>query len=187
MVATTEHPTGRVGDRSKFSIFRWKERRALHETGMMAYVAEPEMDAGSTRLVEAGVMDGSEVTQLFRHGGDGGFSLVHVWFKPNYHLPRHSHDTDCLYYVLSGQVLMGSQVMEAGDGFYVPSGQSYGYRAGPAGVEVLEFRHSTAFDIRLTERPDVFDQILDAVVANRARWVGDEVPPSQRSFGEEAS
>jgi quercetin dioxygenase-like cupin family protein len=181
---TTSHEdtTSRVGDRSRFSIFRWAEGRSLAETGMMAYVADPAMDAGSARLVDAGVLDGSAVTQLFRHGGAGGFSLVHVWFKPHYHLPRHAHDADCLYYVLSGQVLMGSQVMEAGDGFYVPAGQVYGYRAGPQGVEVLEFRHSTDFDIRLTEHSDTFEQILGAVREHHSEWVDERVPPSRRAL-----
>lgn len=176
----SESAQGKVGDRSRFAIFRGDDARPLGETDMMQYVADPEMEAASAQLVDAGVLDGSEVDQVFRHGGEDGFSLVHVWFKPNYHLPRHSHDDDCLYYVLSGQVLMGAQVLEAGDGFYVPRDQVYGYRAGPQGAEVLEFRHSTSFDIRLKERVEVFEQIREVVVANHEAWVSEQVPPSRR-------
>jgi quercetin dioxygenase-like cupin family protein len=167
-------------DRSKFAIFRDLDAPSLDETGMMETKLSPEAVAGSTQLVEAGVLAGSVVRQLFRHSGEDGFSLVHVWFKPHYHLPRHSHDADCLYYVLSGEVIMGSQVLGAGDGFYIPLDQTYGYRAGPEGVEVLEFRHSTSFDIKIDEKPDVFARILETVKENRGQWTNETVPPSRR-------
>ena len=69
-------------------------------------------------------------------------SLVHAWFGPNLPLYSHSHPRhgDCLYYVLAGQIVMGSRVLNAGDGFFVPNATPYKYRAGAAGVEVLEFR-----------------------------------------------
>jgi quercetin dioxygenase-like cupin family protein len=167
-------------DRSRFAIFRDRDAPSLDETGMMQAKLTPEAVAGSTQLVEAGVLAGSEVRQLFRHAGDDGFSLVHVWFKPHYHLPRHSHDADCLYYVISGEVVMGSQVLGAGDGFYIPQDQSYGYRAGPDGVEVLEFRHSTSFDIKIDEKPEVFARILETVKEHREQWADETVPPSRR-------
>jgi hypothetical protein len=44
---------------------------------------------------------------------------------------------------------MGSQVLEAGDGFFVPADAPYGYEAGPDGVVVLEFRTRTSFDMRI--------------------------------------
>jgi quercetin dioxygenase-like cupin family protein len=167
-------------DRSKFAIFRDLDAPSLDETGMMETKLSSEAVAGSTKLVEAGVLAGSVVRQLFRHSGEDGFSLVHVWFKPHYHLPRHSHDADCLYYVLSGEVIMGGQVLRAGDGFYIPLDQTYGYRAGPEGVEVLEFRHSTSFDIKIDEKPEVFARILDTVKENCDQWANETVPPSRR-------
>ena len=167
-------------DRSRFAIFYERDAPALDETGMMEYKSTEEATAGSQKLLDAGVLEGSVITQLFRHSGENGFSLVYVWFKPNYHLPRHSHNVDCLYYVLGGQVLMGSQVLGAGDGFYIPGDQVYGYRAGPEGAEVLEFRHATSFDIKLDEKPEVFDRILETVKANRDQWAVDSLPPSRR-------
>ena len=56
-----------------------------------------------------------------------------------------SHDGDCLYHVVEGSLVMGSQTLVAGDGFFVPSGAPYAYEAGPDGVVVLEFRTCTAF------------------------------------------
>jgi hypothetical protein len=67
-----------------------------------------------------------------------------------------------------------------GDGFYIPGDQVYGYRAGPEGAEVLEFRHATSFDIKLDEKPAVFDRIAETVEENRDQWVRDLTPPSRR-------
>jgi len=167
-------------DRSRFGIFYERDAPSLDETGMMEYKSTEDAAAGSHKLLDAGVMSGSVITQLFRHSGEDGFSLVHVWFKANYHLPRHSHNVDCLYYVVGGQVLMGNHVLGVGDGFYIPCDQAYGYRAGPEGAEVLEFRHATSFDIKLDEKPTVFDRIAETVKENRDQWVRDVTPPSRR-------
>jgi hypothetical protein len=88
------------------------------------------------------IAPGSAVTPLFAQGGADGMSLVHAWFGPNFPLFRHSHPKfgDCLYYVVAGEIIMGSRVLKAGDGFFVPNGAPYKYTAGPNGVEVLEFR-----------------------------------------------
>jgi quercetin dioxygenase-like cupin family protein len=173
-------PKAKAKDRSRFAIFYERDAPSLDETGMMEYKSTEAAAEGSQKLVEAGVLSGSVITQLFRHSGDNGFSLVYVWFKPNYHLPRHSHNVDCLYYILGGQVIMGGQVLEVGDGFYIPSDQVYGYRAGPEGAEVLEFRHATSFDIKLDEKAEVFDRILETVKENRDQWAAESVPPSRR-------
>lgn len=88
----------------------------------------------------------------FCHAGDSGFSIVRVYLAPGYILPAHTHDSDCLYYVLRGQAILGKQVVEPGGGFFVPAGKAYGYTAGDEGAEVLEFRHATRTDFQQTER-----------------------------------
>jgi hypothetical protein len=102
---------------------------------------EPEVREAITEMVRA-ILPGSKVTSLFSGAGTEAMSLIHVWFGPNFDLMRHSHpsDGDCLYYILAGQLTMGNRVLGAGDGFMVPNGSPYAYRAGPEGVEVLEFR-----------------------------------------------
>ena len=113
------------------------------------------MDAADQEALKAdgprspNVMLGNHDAVLFRGEGDDGFSLVRAWFGPHYVLPRHSHDGDCLYYVVEGSLTMGSQVIEAGDGFFVPSDAPYGYEAGPEGVVVLEFRSRTSFGMQI--------------------------------------
>ena len=114
------------------------------------------------------IASGSVVDILFK--GEG-FSLIRGRFKPGYRLPRHSHSADCLYYVVSGQAIMGKRVIEAGSGFFVKAHAPYAYQAGPAGVEVLEFRAATSFDMRIFDQtPAAWRPIVAAAVENQERW-----------------
>jgi quercetin dioxygenase-like cupin family protein len=112
----------------------------------------------------------------FCHAGEQGFSIVRVYLAPNYILPAHTHDVDCLYYVLTGEVLLGKRSIRAGGGFFVPAGKAYGYAAGPEGSEVLELRHATRFDFRETERsPARWAKVRDNAERNGG-WVDAELP-----------
>jgi hypothetical protein len=92
-------------------------------------------------MVES-IQGGSAVTVLFSQNSPDGMSLVHAWFGPNFPLFTHSHPRygDCLYYVVAGEAILGKRRLGPGAGFFVPNGHPYKYTAGPAGVEVLEFR-----------------------------------------------
>jgi mannose-6-phosphate isomerase-like protein (cupin superfamily) len=160
------------------TIYRASDAVRLEDTDFMT---APEFPEGSTRAISpdtgANVAAGSDIRVLNRDAG--GFSLVHVWFKGNYPLPRHSHNADCMYYVISGMALMGSQTLRAGDSFFVPAGAPYQYTAGPEGVEVLEIRHGVdQFDIKLGQDPGQFQKLVAAAVANRQDWVDSEVSPT---------
>lgn len=142
-------PTAHQESRRKgIVLFRGKDAPGLFESGAMSF---PVFDAADQEALKAdgprspNIALGGHDAVLFRGEGDDGFSLVKAWFGPHYVLPRHSHDGDCMYYVVEGSVVMGSQVLEAGDGFFVPSGALYAYEAGPEGVVVLEFRTRTSF------------------------------------------
>jgi|EndMetStandDraft_3_1072993.scaffolds.fasta_scaffold549747_1 mannose-6-phosphate isomerase-like protein (cupin superfamily) len=135
------------------------------------------------RLVElhaAGHGLGFQSKLLFRQSNDdGGFSGLLVWGKPNYPLPRHSHETDCMYVVISGSATMGNVTLRPGDSFFAPSGAMYQYRAGPEGVEVLEVRHGV--DVIGTEMAEMSAETAEAVrqtvIANRETWAGMHVSP----------
>ena len=119
------------------SIFRASEASDFMESGVMSM---PQMsDDTKVKLAEVvgdGSGTGAQVKVLTRQPTDaGGFNLVHLWFKANYPLPRHTHDVDCIYYVISGSLTMGNQELRAGDGFFVPADAPYQYDAGPDGVE----------------------------------------------------
>jgi quercetin dioxygenase-like cupin family protein len=138
----------------KLVIFEAADAPTLDETGMMS---APSFSDPNAREALAGndfmrrSSAAARLTVPFRQQGANGFSVVTVEFGPGYWLPRHSHSSDCLYYIVAGELEMGARVLGPGDGFFLPAGQPYAYRAGAQGVTVLEFRHSTDFDIQITE------------------------------------
>jgi len=149
--ARSSDAEGRSGRRA-ISLFRTDGGVGLFESGTMS---PPVFDTEDQRSLAADgdrspkIAAGTHNTVLFRGDGEDGFSLVRAWFGPHYVLPRHTHDGDCLYYVVEGSLVMGSQRLGAGDGFFVPSGAPYGYDAGPEGVVVLEFRSCTSFGMNI--------------------------------------
>ena len=80
-------------------------------------------------------------TLLFAQRAANGMTLAHVWFGANFPLFRHRHHPyeDCLYYVITGEVTLGKRRLGPGSNFFLPNGMPYKYKAGPAGVELLEF------------------------------------------------
>ena len=140
------------GPRKRMVVFRGDEAPTLEETGMMevpVFVEEtgPIPEAFGARLDEA-----SRLTVPFQEDGPEGLSLVVIDFAPGFMLPRHSHSSDCLYYVIEGELVMGRQTLGAGDGFFLPAEHPYGYHAGPRGVKLLEFRNRTTFDMKIWEK-----------------------------------
>lgn len=177
-------PDPTVDRRRGVRVFRGSEAREMHDTPMMR---TPQIDdAARAALPEFTAAGGTSGMVLFgdpEHPDDGGMSLVRTWFAPNFVLPRHSHSADCLYYVVAGEVRLGSRTLSVGDGFHVGADAPYGYTAGPEGAEVLEFRTVSAFDSRVRETPAGWERILEAVRANRDDWAAHPAaPPANRSF-----
>jgi hypothetical protein len=135
------------------------------------------------------ISPGNIVTNLFDQGPDG-MSLIHAWFGPHFPLFRHSHPQlgDCLYYIVGGSAILGSRVLGPGDGFFVPNGAPYKYRAGPQGVEILEFRAGggdpDAPILKLHEPAATsLDRIAEAATELRQQWdpptrIGDTPRPA---------
>jgi hypothetical protein len=144
--------------------------------------AEEEVRASVADMIRA-ISPGNIVTPLFDQGGENGMSLIHAWFGPHFPLFRHSHPRlgDCLYYVVAGSAVLGSQVLKPGDGFFVPNGMPYKYRAGPEGVEILEFRAGGGIDgapLVLLHEPSVdgINRIVDAATQLHDQW---QQPPAR--------
>lgn len=156
-------------------IFRSKDAPSLDEAGHMTYVDDdPVILNGAAKLGEAGIGEGAVLKCLF---SGFGFSLHYVWFKPGYPLPLHSHDSDCLYYLISGDIRMGTEAMAAGDGFFLPAGTPYTYTIGDEGVELLEFRTQEDFDIRFKGKTDAYwEKMLEKLRAEQPRWK-EALPP----------
>jgi quercetin dioxygenase-like cupin family protein len=139
----------------KMAIFTGDAAPTLEETGMMdamTYTVDGADSAPASDSQMERMQDGAHLTVPFRQEGGGGFSLVTVDFAPGYLLPKHSHSSDCLYYILEGGIVMGRRQLGPGDGFFLPADQSYAYHAGPLGVKLLEFRHETSFDMKVYEK-----------------------------------
>jgi quercetin dioxygenase-like cupin family protein len=165
--------SGRQGVR----IYRAADAPDLAETDFARPPAATEPPNPERARIARDAAIGSQLKVLARD--PSGFSLLHVWFKANYPLPRHSHNTDCMYYVISGAAVMGNQTLRAGDSFFVPGDAPYQYVAGPDGVEVLEVRYGAEyFDSKVFGGADRMQTLAAAVDANREQWEAADVSPT---------
>jgi len=164
---------------SKFAIYRKAEAPSLSEVDAMTYDGfTPETAENLGKLVKAGLSEGDTVKLLF---SAPGFSLTYAWFKSGYPLPRHTHNADCLYYIIAGSLALGTEQLGPGDGFFVPADAAYTYVPGPEGVEVLEFRTAQHFNIKfLSAGAGFWNRALDTLNVERPRWSG-QAPPSAAS------
>jgi hypothetical protein len=100
-----------------------------------------------------------------------------VWFKSGFPLPLHTHNVDCLYYIVGGSLTIGHKEFSAGDGFFIGSGVPYTYTPGPVGVEVLEFRASNQFNIKvMAEDPAFWEKVVETVRSHRPAWLNEVRP-----------
>lgn len=162
---------------SRFAIFRHRDATDFEESGLMTMAPPTSVEiAGSVASMEAGMMAGTTVRLLFDRPG---LSLAYAWFRSGFPLPRHSHDVDCLYYILAGSLRLGTETLAAGDGFFVGADVPYAYVPGEQGVEVLEFRGANSFDIRLLANNAAYwTKAAATAQARQADWAT-EPPPSQ--------
>lgn len=152
-----------------FQIFRAAEAPGLVEAACMEMAPmTDEQRQGMRSLVEAGYLHGDEVKILVDLPG---FSLAHAWLKKDYPLTLHSHDSDCLYYVVAGTLRMGAEELGPMDSFFVPKDVPYTYRPGPEGVEVLEFRHTGQFNfVNLSKNAAFYAKAAETIAANVEGW-----------------
>lgn len=90
-------------------------------------------------LAALGAFEGVKVENLAYQ--KDGFSILLVWYKPGFIVPRHSHDTDCMYYIQTGTASMGERTLGPGDSVFIPGGTVYTFQGGPEGCQLLEIRH----------------------------------------------
>jgi hypothetical protein len=66
---------------------------------------------------------------------------------------------------------LGRQVLGTGEGFFVPKDHPYSYEAGRSGVEVIEFRRATTFNIRFVEEEEErWTRVFNRARANETEW-----------------
>jgi quercetin dioxygenase-like cupin family protein len=163
-----------------FAIFRGRDGVPYEEADCMYPEGEiaPAVAEGFPALNAAGYDHGHDVRLLFSLPG---MSLTHVWFKSGFPLPRHSHSADCVYYVVAGSLRIGTEELGPGDGFFIAADAPYAYVPGEHGVEVLEFRTSDRFNIRLlADNPAFWAKALDQVRSRQHAWANEPPPTAAR-------
>ncbi|MDG2002786.1 MAG: cupin domain-containing protein [Novosphingobium sp.] len=154
----------------QMSIFR--ANKANEMTGEDGHFEPPPPNSvdGWSLMFEAGLADGTVAKKLF---DAPGFSLIYNWFKPHFPLPRHSHSQDCLYYIISGSLRLGTEDLAPGDGFFIGADVPYTYKVGADGLEILEFRHEGYFTTRsFAANKEFWDKTIASIAANRETWKG---------------
>ncbi len=178
----TPAPSGTPTGRQRIALFRAGDATALDHETMPFVGVDADVMAGFARMA-AGCpdpADASHTTILFQSGGDPGVSLCHAWFKSGFISPRHSHDADCIYYILAGEARFGSARLGKGDGIFIPASQGYVLEVGEEGCELLEFRNAAQFNIHFKGNdPAHWDKIAQSYAAHTSNWES-EIPPSQR-------
>jgi hypothetical protein len=164
-----------------FAIFKARDARDYDETVMYPGPATDVDWQGAAAMVEAGLNQGSSVKLLYSRPG---MSLTYCWFKSGFPLPLHSHNCDCLYFVISGSVRMGTEEVGPGDGFFVGTDVPYSYVPGKDGVELLEFRTSDRFNgTPLGKTETYWAKALANLLAVRDQWPEQKAPPSGMKVG----
>jgi len=153
------------------TFFSMADAPSLDEDGIMQTKPVDIDPAAFEGYNRAHAALGQQVRVLYKGPGPDGFSLGWSRFEAGFRLPRHSHDSDCLYVVTAGELHMGTRVLATGDGFFIKADAPYAYSAGPDGVEVLEFRTATSFDMKIRDTTaEDWKPFRDAVVAFGAQW-----------------
>ena len=159
----------------KFQIFRAATAPTLEQSKVLRWEGiTPEIDQGLKESVNAGIAEGSFAKILINIPG---FSIAYAWHKSNYPLPLHSHDTDCCYLVIAGEMTVGNETLGKGDGLFVPAETGYTFFTGPDGVEFVEFRHANSWNIVFKSKsPATWAKIADKASAKREAWRSERQP-----------
>jgi quercetin dioxygenase-like cupin family protein len=167
-------------DPKKMAYFKFEEASNVYESDMVRDLGGPGA-AKYVESLEAGGSAGALSRILFRHAGGEGMSILHVYLKPGLSIPRHSHDADCLYYVVWGELRMGKRRLGQGDGVYVPANSPYTVAAGPdVGAEFLEIRLGTDFDMQVRDDSDEnWQQLIDECAQRKEAWEQEVTYPSR--------
>jgi hypothetical protein len=155
--------------KATFKIYRAAAAPGLVESGCMSIEPMTELQqAGIKKAVGAGYLEGDEIKILTDLPG---FSLAYAWLKNEYPLSRHSHDSDCMYYVIAGSLQLGTETLGPRDSFFVPANVPYTYCPGPDGVEVLEIRHNPDFNfLNLSGNQSFWDRAAETCSRNLEGW-----------------
>jgi quercetin dioxygenase-like cupin family protein len=134
----------------------------------------PTVARGMQQMREGGDVGGAMAVTLF---ASPSMHVSYVWFKSGYPLPIHSHDVDCFYQLFAGSMKVGTEVLEKGDGVFIPAGTPYTVTPGEAGVEFFEFRTGEDYDTHYRAKTDSYwDRVAETRAARKAIWAQEKAP-----------
>jgi len=73
-------------------------------------------------------------------GTADSLQLVEIRYQPDSEIQLHSHDADEIIYILEGSMKIGNRTVGPGASLFIAGGTFYGFRAGPDGLHILNFR-----------------------------------------------
>lgn len=73
-------------------------------------------------------------------GTGHSLQLFEVKFLPGTVIDVHAHDEEEIMYVVEGEMVLGDRVLKPGSSIYIQGSTLYSFRAGSAGLRVLNFR-----------------------------------------------
>ena len=164
----------------KLKIFRFADAPLLENTDLQPVTSQMSASQaeGWGRKMAAGFSEGQVAQVIVQMPG---LTILRIWNKKGYPTPLHTHDIDCLYFVVAGSITVGGEDLGPGDSFFVPADMPYTYKVGPEGSEILEIRQADNWDLKLLAKgTPYFDKAVDAIKANVADWIVARRPSSGR-------
>jgi quercetin dioxygenase-like cupin family protein len=73
-------------------------------------------------------------------GSDRHPQLMEMRYEPNAEIQVHAHDEFEIVYVLAGEMHLGGRTLGPGSTLAITGGTFYGFKAGPDGLQFLNFR-----------------------------------------------
>jgi mannose-6-phosphate isomerase-like protein (cupin superfamily) len=103
---------------------------------------QPTRDERLTEDMREKLDEGERGTEyrMREPGTDHSPQLVEIRYQPNSEIKLHSHDEDEIMYIVSGSMQLGSRTVGAGSSLFIAGGTFYGFRVGPEGLQILNFR-----------------------------------------------
>lgn len=77
--------------------------------------------------------------------------LIEIGYPPDAVIDPHAHTEDEILYVVAGEMHLGNRIAGPGSSVFVAKDTLYGFRAGPTGVQFLNFRPRKAGTITREE------------------------------------
>lgn len=117
----------RVHPVEEIKLTKIRDRAGDPPHKIFTHLAESELDSSMT---------------FHEFGSQTELQLAEIDFIPYAEAVIHKHDNDEIIYVVRGEMHFGNKILKAGSSVYIPGNTFYGFRAGPEGLRVVNFRAS---------------------------------------------